>query len=417
MSRRNFLKSSSLGAFTFGTTALTARGAGSANERLSIGIVGAGGRGQALMNEIHKLAEAHNVQISAVCDVWNANLDRAVAMVSKAFGKEPRKTTRFGELLAIPEVDAVVIATPDFTHAPIMIESLRAGKDVYVEKPMSLRIDLANEAMDLARKHGRVVQVGTQFRSHGGYAATAREIANGSLGRISRLSAQANFNQARWARGFDDCKEQDVDWEAFLMDLPQRPFDPKRFRRWQLYKDFTNGLAGLWMSHYVDAVHIITGAKYPSRAVALGGVYVWKDGREHSDTFHALLEYPEGFLFDWGMGLANSAGNGFAVYGELGTLEISKNYIAPESLLLSSSGGAEGSKVEQRALAPDSMPDQDVLTTHMANWLDCLRSRKLPNADIQFGHQHAVAVIMAAAALHTGGRQAYDPESRTIQAG
>jgi predicted dehydrogenase len=158
----------------------------------------------------------------------------------------------------------------------------------------------------------------------------------------------------------------------------------------------------------VDAVHLLTGAKYPSSAVALGGTYVWKDGREHPDTFRTILEYPEGFLFDWGMGLGNSAGNEFLVYGTKGTLDLGKDYMTPTELTLSSAGAVKGTEAKAKKIQPD--PGLD----HMGNWLECLRTRRQPSADIQFGHQHAVATIMAAAALESGRRQKYDPRKREI---
>jgi predicted dehydrogenase len=379
-----------------------------ANDRVSIGLVGAGDRASALVGQIFSLAKAHDVAITAICDVWRVNLDRTAARVQAAFGHPPRTCTRFGDLLALRGVDAVVIATPDFGHAPILIAALQAGKDAYVEKPMSIDLAEANQALDLARAGNRIVQVGTQYRSHGGYHAAARELAAGVLGPINHIHAQANFNHARWARPYADCKAADVDWEAYLFNRPKRPFDPRLLRRWQLYRDFTNGLPGLWMSHYVDAVHLLTGAKYPSAAVALGGVYVWKDGRQHPDTFHALLEYPEGFLFDWGMSLGNSAGTQFTVHGTKGTLNLGKDYVNPTEAILSGEGGPRGSGMASRKIQPD--PTQD----HMANWLECVRTRRLPCADIQFGHQHAVATIMAAAALEMGRRQKYDPRKREV---
>lgn len=221
----------------------------------------------------------------------------------------------------------------------------------------------------------------------------------------------ANFNQARWSRSYAECKEEDVDWEAYLFNRPKRAFDPKRLRRWHWYRDYTNGLAGLWMSHYADAVHHLTGATYPRSAVSHGGIYVWKDGREHTDTFRTLLEYPEEFIFDWGMSLGNSAGTHFAVHGTKGTLDVGVQYMRGDRLTISAAGGGKESDVETRKITPEPK------SNHMGNWLECLRSRQRPIADIQYGHQHAVATIMAATALETGRRQKYDPKTRKMYAG
>jgi len=298
----------------------------------------------------------------------------------------------------------VLIATPDFAHTPIMIEALKAGKDVYVEKPMSLTVEEANEALDLARANKRVVQVGTQRRSEGCWKAARKLLATGALGHISRVSAANCFNHARWARDFSDCKEEDVDWEAYLFNRPMVPFDPRLLRRWHLYRMCTNGLSGLWMAHLVDAAHNVMGATYPNSAVALGGLYVWKDGREHGDNFHAILDYPEGFLFNWAMSLTNASGTHYTLHGRYGTIDMEKRTYSGE-------GGEEGKQIDAGTL--EAIPDEN----HMANWLDCIRSRELPTADIAFGHQHSVATIMAAAALDTGQRMRYDRDQRRIQQG
>jgi predicted dehydrogenase len=403
MNRRDFLKCSSAGAAALSAGAWPLRAQGSANERLGIGMIGAGGRGADLMAQLLALAENRNLQIAAICDVWQKNLQAAAAKVKARTGREPRQLARFGDLLALKEVDAVVIATPDFSHAPILIAALNAGKDAYVEKPMTIDIPSANQALDLARAKERVVQVGTQYRSDGHYLGAAKLLASGVLGKLSRVSVAMNFNQPRWARPYADCLAADVDWEAYLLHLPKRPFDAKLLRRWHLFRECTNGLSGLWMSHYADAVHFLTGAKYPASAVALGGIYVWHDGREHTDTFHALLDYPEGFLFNWGMGLGNSAGTHFTVHGTKGTMDLQAWTISP-------AGGVD-TTVQAGPIEPVAGP------AHMDNWVSCLRTRQRPNADIQFGHQHAVATVMAATALQTGQRQRYDPATRRMAAG
>lgn len=401
--RRAFLRNAAASSLVFGTTPFALRGADGVNDQIAIGCVGVGGRGSDLLGQILELSRTHNVRIMAVCDVWRPNREAAVKRVEAASGSAPRQCSRFQELLALEELDAVTIATPDFSHGTILTAALKTGKDVYVEKPMTIDLASANEALDLARSKARVVQAGTQKRSEGRFIGAAKLAATGVLGRISRVSAAMYFHEARWARDVSDCQAADVDWDAFLLHLPSRPFDAKLHRAWQLYRETSNGLPGLWMTHYADAVHLITGAKYPTCAVAHGGVYVWKDGRDTSDTFHALLEYPEGFLFDWGMGLGNSSGVHFTLHGTQGTMDLEQWTISPD-------GGRDTSV--QRGPIPKEA-DQ----SHMGNWLECLRSRRPPNADIHCGHQHAVATIMAATALETGQRQTYDPVRRTITPG
>jgi predicted dehydrogenase len=397
--RRGFLKSAAGIALASGLP-LAIRATASANDRIAIGCIGVGSRGTDLMNQIMGLAETHNVQITAICDVWEKNLETAAGRVKEKFGAAPGRFTRFQDLLASQDLDAVTIATPDFTHGTILTAALEAGKDVYIEKPMTIDLASANKALDLARAKSRIVQAGTQRRSEGRFLAAARQFAGGLLGKVSRVSAAMYFHEPRWVRDLADCQAADVDWDAFLLHLEKRPFEARLLRQWQLYRETSNGLPGLWMTHYADAVHFITGASYPASAVAHGGVYVWKDGRETSDTFHALLEYPEGFLFDWGMGLGNSSGVHFTIHGTQGTMDLEKWMVSP--------AGGRDTTLEAGPIPTD--PDQ----SHMGNWLDCLRSRGRPNADIMCGHQHAVATIMAAEALRTGRRQTYDRAARTI---
>jgi predicted dehydrogenase len=380
------------------------RGAVGANDRINVGMIGTGDRAQALLSELVSSAKGYNLRVTAVCDVWKKNREAAAAKISKAFGAEPRAFSKFQELLASPEVDAVTIATPDFGHTPIMLEALAAGKDVYVEKPMSLDLELANQALALARAKQRIVQVGTQRRSDGKHIAAAQAIASGALGKLSRISVAVHFNQARWVRACEDCKEADVDWPAFLMGKGTMPFDAKLLRRWQLYRFCTNGIPGLWLPHYADLICLFTGTKYPSRAVSLGGNFVWKDGREHADTFQTILEYPEGFLFDFTMDLGNATGSRFLLHGTNGTLDVDNWTITPE----------DGTREKK----PEPVPiTSRPATSHMNNWLDCLRSRKLSNADILVGQQQTVAVVMSALALETGRQQQFDPESQKIVSG
>ena len=407
VSRRTFLTgTAAAGAALCATPALLSAAAKGANERLSLALIGVGVRGSYHLNGLKLLAERENVEITAVCDVWRVNCEKAAARVKKITGKQPRTSSRFADILAMKDVDAVVIATPDYAHGDILCAALEAGKDVYAEKPMSIELEPANKALDLARSGGRVVQAGTQRRSDKQFIAAAEIGASGVLGKISRIDAQVAFNGPRWARDYSDCKQADVDWDAFLFNRPQVPFDPKLLRRWQLCKLCSNGLPGLWMSHYSDVVNMITGAKYPTSVMALGGNYVWKECRELGDTIHVLLEYPEGFLFNWGMSLGNAATMQFTVHGTQGTLDLEKWTLSP-------AGGANGTKVKLQSIPPEAVPAEQA-HTHMANWLQCMRTRQRPNCDIEYGHQHAVATIMAANAFVSGRRLRYDAKSRQI---
>jgi predicted dehydrogenase len=402
MNRRQFIKTSSAAA-VLSTVPWVTRADTSPNAIINIALIGTGDRMQmAHIPDILNLSAKHNVRITAVCDVWKKNRESAAAKIKQKSGAEPRQFSRFQEVLQLSDIDAVIIATPDFSHGPILCAALEANKDVYIEKPMCIDVPSANKALDIARAKNRIVQAGTQRRSDGHFVEARKQLQTGVLGQLNRISAAMCVNSARWSRAYEDCQQADVDWDAYIACSQSKlPFDAKLLRRWQLYRLCSNGMPGLWMTHYSDSVHMLTGAKYPASAVALGGRYVWKDGREHADTFHALLDYPEGFLLSWGMGLANSAGIHYTLHGTKGTLDAEKWTITSDG----------HQKFDAKPVAAAKV------ASHMENWLECLRSREKPTADIEYGHQHTVATVMAATAFETGLRQKYDPAKREIYAG
>jgi predicted dehydrogenase len=362
---------------------------GAANDRISIGIVGAGGRGSYLLREIEKCSDL-NVAVTAVCDVYRPNLQRAAETIKKTWGVTPFQTVDFRQILSRRDVDAVVIATPDFGHSNILKEAVEAGKDAYCEKPMGVVFTEAKAAYLAVKKSKQVVQIGTQRRSEGLYIAGARQMHAGILGQVTRVDMSVNFQEPRWRRDHSHVTEKDVAWKEFLFNRPYRPFDARRLREWQLFRDYTNGIAGLWMCHYIDQVHWFLQDPYPASAVANGGVFLWKDGRETSDVFHALLSYPKGFLVSFAMSLTNEAGNRNLWLGTRGTLDA-------ETFRIS----GEGSKLPDR-LEKEVRLEPEATTSHMHNFLECVKSRQKPRADIEAGFSHAVACCMAGEALDRG---------------
>jgi len=406
LSRRDFLsKSASAASLAITSLALQPRRVLGANDRISIAVIGSGGRGQYLMGEANKFTKKHNVEITTICDVWRLNRERAAARLKSWTGREPRTFSRFGDVLALKDVDAVTIATPDFQHSRILAEAARAGKDAYCEKPMASNMKDARDALHSVLDNKRVVQIGTQRRSDGRFKAGAELIQSGVLGTISEIVTGWNDCNPRWARPYHDVKEEDVDWEAYLMDLPKQPFDAKRFRRWHLYKEFTVGTPGLLGSHVIDLAHWYMDDYYPKSCVAHGGVYVWKDGREHADTIECLWEYPKGFLLRYQTRLGNNyAMPEAAFYGIRGTFDTSSWKAIGE-------GGGVDKLKEEIPVKPKPG------VNHMENWLQCLRTRETPNADIRAGYAHSVASIMSFLAWESGHRQIYDPKKEEIQEG
>jgi predicted dehydrogenase len=185
------------------------------------------------------------------------------------------------------------------------------------------------------------------------------------------------------------------------MGKNNRPFDAHQFMEWRLFRDFSSGIPDQWMSHMIDTVHWLTGEQFPKSAIAHGGVYVWKDGRENGDTFHALLEYPKGFLVSFSTMFGNSASGGTYVYGTRGTLDCG-------TWTITGKGGGE-EKVKEQIQVQDRPG-----ANHMKNWLDCMRSRQTPNADVRSGYSHSIATIMAAKSLRSGKKVFYDPATQEM---
>ena len=400
--RRGFIKTTTSAAVA--AWAIHRNRAFGANERLGIGVIGCGGRGNSDMGEIEKITESHNVEVVALCDVWSLPLEKTTARVQEKTGKKPFSCRRYPDLLARPEVDAVFITTPDHAHSPILAAAARAGKHAYCEKPMASRLEDAIDAVDAVKEAGTIVQIGTQRRSEGKHKAAAKLIQSGILGTISQVDTMWHRNVASWARPYDEVKQAEVDWEQFLMGQNDRDFDPRRFRCWHLFRDYTTGLPGLLGSHVTDLGAWYMDDLLPLNGTALGGIYVWKDGREHCDTIECLWEFPKGFL----MRYSNRLGNEYSfseatVYGTNGTFDAKTMKVTPD-------GGAGAGKLKE-AIAVEAEPDEN----HMANFIESIRDNKQPNAPIEVGYAHSVASILASESQRLGKRLIYDPEKREIR--
>lgn len=383
---------------TLASAGLRAR---SANDRIQLGVIGAGGRGSELMRQVAQ-AKSSGAVITAICDVFRPNREKAAEFVEKTWNLKPRLTVDYRELLAWRDVDAVIIAAPDFTHSVMLKDAVEAGKDAYCEKPMGVDFAEAKAAYLAVRRSDRVVQIGTQRRSEPRMIGAARLVRSGVLGQVTRVEFSVNFQEPRWRRDYTHIRPEDVAWPQFLMHRPSRPFDARRFREWQLFRDYTNGIAGLWMCHFIDLVPWFLDDPYPAGAVANGGVYLWKDGRETSDVFHALLDYPKGFLVSFAMSLTNGARNRNLWFGTRGTLDLDAMKIT-----------GEGSRMPDRITEEIEVPAEPV-NSHMENFLECVRTRATPRADIQAGFSHAVACCMAGLALDHGRKARFDRERLEI---
>jgi predicted dehydrogenase len=424
MNRRTFLNQTA-GALATATTARSYSRIHGANDRIMLGHIGVGNRGKELDWIVSQLKDKHNVEMAAVCDLWKVNREKAEAKAAQVYGRKPRSFQYMEQLLALPDVDAVVVSTADFQHAPHLKTVAEAGKDAYCEKPMANNLDDAKAARDAVLRNNLIVQIGTQHRSEA-YQLLARDlIRSGALGDVSKVEIEWNYHGPRW-RGRPEVKqirEEDTDWKRWLLSKPYRPFDPQAYFEFRLYRDFSSGIADQWLSHGIDLVHYFLDDHFPKSVMAHGGVFAWHDGRENPDTFQALLEYPKGFLVSFSTSFGNDSDSSTRYMGKQATLYNLGGEGSQRYKLVEEKGNHEANPNIQRAEKWITLPGQDKPgppyigdedLSHMTNWFECLRSRKQPNAPVQAGYAHSVAVIMAARSYREGKKLYWDPTTESI---
>ncbi len=396
-----------------------------ANDRISLGHIGIGSRGSELALMAGRLKDKQNLEMTAVCDLWTVNRDRAAARAEKTYGRAPRAFQDMEKLLALPDIDAVIISTADFQHSPHLKMALEAGKHVYCEKPMATDLADAKATRDAFRKSDRIVQIGTQHRSEAYSRETKKILDSGALGDISKIEIVWNYNGPRW-RGRPEVKhirEEDTNWKKWLLKKKYRPFDPRAYFEFRLYRDFSSGIASQWMCHALDLMHYFMDDHFPRSVVAAGGVYAWHDGRENPDTFQALLEYPKGFLLSYSTSFGNDSDSFSRIMGKKATLYNEGGEGSPRWRLEQEVGNHEDNPYVKRPSryvtlpgsdkpGPPGIGDEDL--SHMTNWLECLRSRQQPHATVLDGFAHSVGVIMAAQSYREGRKLSWDAAREEI---
>jgi predicted dehydrogenase len=430
INRRTFLEQSAVaiaGSVVLPRTALSHGRILGANDRISIGHIGIGSRGEELDLIASKLKASHNIEMTAVCDLWKVNREKAAATNATYYGKAPRAVQHPEELLSMKDVDGVLISTPEHSHSPILKLAAEAGKDAYVEKPMGNVLSELKAARAAVLRANTVVQVGTQHRSEPYQLAAQKIIRSGALGDISKIEIVWNYHGPRW-RGRPQVKEiqqQDTDWHSWLMTKPARPFDPQRYFEFRLYREFSSGIPDQWMSHAMDLVHWFMDDHFPKSVVSNGGVFAWHDGRENADTFQALLEYPSGFLVSYSTSFGNDAPSFTRYMGKKATLINIGGEGSPRYQVVEEKGTHEDdSDIDQKreskfvqlpgesGLPP--MGIDDLSLEHMGNWFDCMRSRKQPNATVHNGFAHSAACMMTAESYWSGKKVYWDAKSETM---
>ena len=437
MQRREFIQKSML------ATAATAMSATSyskiigANDRVRVGVVGFSDRHRAShVGPFKELSKGMNFEITSLSDIWNRRRDEGKAYLDKQLGGNVKVFRNNEEMYDAKAVDAVFMSTADFQHALHTIEAVQAGCDVYAEKPLAETMEDNRAVLKAVKSSGKIVQIGSQRRSGENYWAADEFIKSGKFGPIVMVELMWNVNQpGRWRRPelTKDLKESDVDWVRYQLNRPKVAFDPRKYLEYRLFWPYSSGIPGQWMSHQIDTVHWFSGLPHPRSAVANGGIYQWKDGRTNPDTLTVVFDYgpandpTSGFQVQFTSRFSNSAGETKELYySNGGMINLDTNEISSTGGLREREATAMGlkanliapTKLEGIKVATDANTGGDPLTfNHIKNWMECVRSRKQPNAPIEAGYQHSIATIMANAAYRTGQRVTFDEKTHEVLAG
>ena len=448
ISRREFMKTSA------GTAGIIAAGyapslyAVGANDRVRVACVGYSDR---FRSSLLKCFLHHNKELNfdmvAVADLWRKRLEEnALPELEKALGHTVAAYRSDMDLYEnAKDIDAVIISTADFQHAQHAAHAVNAGKDAYCEKPLAedmysanMLLDAVNAKRSAGMAPGSVLQIGSQRRSGKKYMAAKEYVNSGAFGDISYVDLKWNVNQPkRWRRSqalIDSLKKEDVDWNMWLLDRDpaEYPFDPRKYLEFRLFWPFSSGTPGQWMCHQIDTVAWFTGYRYPKTAVSSGGLYQWVDGRQSYDTFTTILEYGEsgvkgkGFQCVFQSHQTNCGGGSKPnaespiekYFGPNGCVDMGRGMVTNEGVETKKGWKEEALPAPKEEVVTSANTGGDPLTSaHMRNWMECVRARKDPNASIDAGYSHAIALIMANAAARTGMRATFDEAKREVLVG
>jgi predicted dehydrogenase len=402
LSRREWLESLGIGAAGLVTAGYTTTAKGfAANETITVGCIGTGGRCRRLMQS---LATIPGVKIAAVCDIWDFHLAEGKKLAQPdAFSTKDHRA-----LLDRKDIDAVVIGTPDHWHVPTTVDACTAGKDVYVEKPLTHELSEGQRVIDAQNKHNRIVQVGTQQRSMPHLQKAYEIVKSGQLGEIHKVHLTWNRNTPRSARPNLNIDPKTVDWKRFLGTAKPQPFDEYRFRQWRWFWDFGGGIFTDLMVHWIDVVHWYLDLDHPTTAASVGDHFQAKDLWETPDTVQTLMKYPgvknsdssvqayfEGtFVNARNAAMCEFMGSEATLYIDRGRYEIHperRSKLKASELILGD--GPRGADFYNQ-------PDGELL--HLANWIECIRTRKRPACPAEVGVSSASAAHLANRSLRSG---------------
>ncbi|MDP8245613.1 MAG: Gfo/Idh/MocA family oxidoreductase [Candidatus Hinthialibacter antarcticus] len=374
-----------------------------ANERINIGVIGCGGRGQ---YDLSLFLRDENVRALAICDVDQERIDQT--RKDKLKGDSSVKAFKdFRDLLEINEIDAVIIGTPDHWHAIPFVRACEAGKDVYCEKPLALTIGEGRKMVTAARKHKRVTQIGTQQRTIPHFKQAVELLHSGKIGKMTHVECWNVDNRIERNMGAppDSDPPAGLDYDMWLGQAPMRPYNRNRCRQWRWFWDYSGGQMTDWGTHHMDIARWAVGAEYPISASATGGKFALPDNSETPDTMNAVWEYDGGVTVSYMFRMCSEIkhlgqGYGMMCYGTDATLFMNRS-------------GFEITPIgESEPVMKESGSDDTYI--HVRNFLDCLRSRKLCNADVEIGHRSTLGPHLANIAQWSNEKLTFDGETETI---
>jgi len=445
LNRRDFLKvagtasaASALGVKTYAlTTAPNAPATPiAANDTIQLALIGAGIQGQ---GDTRTAIQVPGVKLVAVADCYDGRLAHSKEM----WGNDIFTTRDYKEILARKDVDAVIIGTPDHWHKQIAVDAMKAGKDVYCEKPMVHAHSEGPEMIEAARANNRILQIGSQRVSSIIYAKAKELLASGAIGQLNMVSAHWDRNSSMGAWNYTvplDASTQTCDWDRFLGTAPKIPFNAEHFFQWRKWKAYGTGVAGDLFVHLFSGTHFITGSNGPTRAMATGGLRFWKDGRDALDVLLGLFDYPQ-FTLALRVNFADGGeeSEGLVFTGSEGTMEISYNAVSVSRVPLEKDPGlmigtyteemqkrirdahhekyppthptGPASVAVEKYVAPQGYHDS---YDHFTNFFAAVRSRKPVVEDGVFGYRAAGAALLSNLSIERGAVVKWDPEAMKV---
>jgi len=409
----------------------------SANDHIQIALIGAGGQGQ---GDTKAAVQVPGVKLVAVADCYNGRLARS----KEIWGDNVFTTRDYNEILARKDIDAVIIGTPDHWHKQASVDAMKAGKDVYCEKPMIHLYEDGPEMIETARTTGRIIQIGSQRVSSIIYAKAKELLASGAIGQLNMVTARWDRNSSMGAWNYTvppDASTENCDWPRFLGTAPKIPFNAEHFFQWRKWKAYGSGVAGDLFVHLFSGTHFITGAHGPTRAMATGALRFWKDGRDADDVLLGLFDYKEGFNLSLRVNFVDGGeeSEGLIFTGAEGTMEIAGDAVTVSrvprekdpGLTIGTFPEAMQDQIEaehsrkfphphpegeppvgtERYVAPDGYSDQ---YDHFKNFFAAIRSRQPVVEDAVFGYRAAGAALLSNLSIERGAIIRWDPEAMKL---